>query len=156
MTRPAFIFDIDGTLADGYFRTHFLTTEPKNWEAYFNYLEHDRKIEPVVTVLKSLRERGYGIIFCTARPDTYREQTAKWLFTHGLADDNQLNEPILYMRKGNDRRSDDIVKSEMLDAIRELGKYEIVGVFDDRSRVVKMWQRRGLFVFDVSQGKGDF
>ena len=60
----------------------------------------------------------------------------------------------LYMRKYKDHRDDAIVKAEIADIIEE--QYQIFAVFDDRKRVLTMWQERGIFTFDVSQGKGDF
>ena len=35
-------------------------------------------------------------------------------------------------------------------------EYNILGVFDDRQRVVNMWIDRGIWVFDVGQGKANF
>jgi hypothetical protein len=58
------------------------------------------------------------------------------------------------MRKYKDHRDDAIVKGEIADQIEE--NYKIFAVFDDRKRVVDMWSKRGIFVFDVGQGKGDF
>ena len=58
------------------------------------------------------------------------------------------------MRKAGDHRNDAIIKSEIADEIEK--EYNIFCVFDDRKRVVDMWIERGIFVFDVGQGKGDF
>jgi hypothetical protein len=58
------------------------------------------------------------------------------------------------MRKYKDHRDDSVVKGEIADEIQKT--YNILGVFDDRKRVVDMWSNRGIFVFDVGQGKGDF
>jgi hypothetical protein len=58
------------------------------------------------------------------------------------------------MRKEKDNRNDAIIKSEIADEIEK--EYNILCVFDDRKRVVDMWINRGIFVFDVGQGKGDF
>ena len=46
------------------------------------------------------------------------------------------------------------MKAEIADEIEK--KYQMFAVFDDRKRVLTMWQERGIFTFDVSQGKGDF
>jgi hypothetical protein len=61
---------------------------------------------------------------------------------------------VLLMRKYEDHRDDAIVKGELADQIEK--DYKIFAVFDDRKRVIDMWVNRGIFVFDVGQGKGDF
>jgi hypothetical protein len=58
------------------------------------------------------------------------------------------------MRAFEDFRADDEIKSELADQVEK--DYRILGVFDDRKRVVDMWIKRGIFVFDVSQGQGNF
>jgi hypothetical protein len=58
------------------------------------------------------------------------------------------------MRKYQDHRDDAIVKGEIADEIEK--DFKIFAVFDDRKRVVDMWAKRGIFVFDVGQGQGNF
>jgi hypothetical protein len=60
----------------------------------------------------------------------------------------------LLMRKCGDHRDDAIVKGELADQIEK--DYNIFAVFDDRQRVIDMWVNRGVFVFDVGQGNGNF
>jgi hypothetical protein len=55
------------------------------------------------------------------------------------------------MRKHNDYRSDDIVKKEMyFEYIQP--KYNVVCVFDDRDKVVKMWRDLGILCCQVYYG----
>mgnify|MGYP003433581663 FL=1 len=59
------------------------------------------------------------------------------------------------MRQFKDMRSDDIVKEEMYNThIKD--KYEVIGVFDDRLKVCRMWYKLGLFVFNCNQGLIEF
>jgi hypothetical protein len=58
----------------------------------------------------------------------------------------------LYMRKAGDYRSDDIVKEEILDTQFKDKINNILCVFDDRPRVIRMWRRRGIPVFDCGLG----
>ena len=71
--------------------------------------------------------------------------TLKWLADHEIPFDD------IYMRAEKDYRSDDIIKSELLDQILNDG-YEPVMVFDDRDQVVKMWRERGLICAQVAEG----
>jgi hypothetical protein len=55
------------------------------------------------------------------------------------------------MRLLGDQRKDSVVKREIFD--REVrDHYRIVGVFDDRAQVVRMWRSLGLTVFQVAEG----
>jgi len=57
----------------------------------------------------------------------------------------------LHMRVTGDQRRHAVVKAEIFE--REIrDRYRIVGVFDDRDQVVRMWRRLGLTVFQVAEG----
>lgn len=134
----AYIFDIDGTLA-----------EKHDGRTYFEYdlVGGDHLIPEVADVAKSLKDSGYTILAVTGRENISRseEETIKWLESHSIPFDS------LHMRAGGDHRSDTIVKKEILQ--NELAsKYNIRGVFDDRNSVVAMWRSLGLRVFQVAQG----
>jgi hypothetical protein len=59
------------------------------------------------------------------------------------------------MRPIGDYTPDDQLKERWLDEALAQGK-TIDFVIDDRKKVIDMYLRRGIFVFDVAQGKGDF
>lgn len=146
--RDCVIFDVDGTLADGSHRTKWLLVEPKNWKAWYAELDRDLPIAQVVQKFKQLHAI-YDIFIITGRSDDYRDQTYKWLHNH-----LPMEGVTLYMRKGDDYRPDYIIKAEIAKTIMQT--HNIVEVYEDRQSVVKMWQDLGVFVFDVSQGKGNF
>ena len=57
----------------------------------------------------------------------------------------------LFMRPYGDSRKDSVVKREIFE--REIqSRYQVVGVFDDRMQVVRMWRDLGLTVFQVADG----
>ncbi len=142
-----FVFDLDGTLCNVHHRRQWVSTKPKNWDAWNAGIAQDVPNFTVLSTLNSLR-RSYNIVLVSGRGEEYRKPTEKWLRRWQVGYDE------LFMRKANDHRPDDEIKSELADEVEK--NYKIVGVFDDRKRVVDMWIRRGLFVFDVGQGKGDF
>jgi FMN phosphatase YigB (HAD superfamily) len=143
MTNTAYIFDIDGTIADNSHRQQFVRSKPKNWKAYNSMMADDKPIDATIAVCNTLYT-GADIILCTGRQEKDRKLTEDWLLAHKVEYDE------LFMRKTEDFRDDTIVKKEMLDKIRELG-YAIVGAFDDRPKVVAMWRTNGIFVFDINQ-----
>ena len=146
------VFDIDGTLADNHHRIHHLKSKPKDWTAYDAGIPDDTDIWPMAETFRALRLAGYDIIFVTGRSERSRKDTVKWL------DENDLHNSLskIYMRPDGDYRSDDIVKSEILDQIIKEYGFKPDIWFDDRPRVVRAIRARGVFVVDVYQGEEDF
>ena len=53
------------------------------------------------------------------------------------------------MRKAGDNRVDYVIKYEIFDQhIRN--KYNVLGVFDDRSQVINMWRSINIRCYDVA------
>lgn len=148
MKRKAFIFDIDGTLADGSHRQHYVKKKPKNWNAYNAAMHNDTPISPVILVLNALAFCGHAIVLSSGRQTKDRTATIEWMKKYGVEFDE------LHMRVTSDYRDDTIVKEEML---REIEKtYDVVAVFDDRVKVVDMWRKNGLYVFDCNRTREEF
>jgi predicted secreted acid phosphatase len=152
MTKPNCIcFDIDGTISNVSHRRQYVATKPRNWDAWNLGIINDRPIPQVLEVFNALKDR-FPIFFVSGRSDDYRDVTLKWFEKYDIMEHDYNG---LLMRKCGDHRDDAIVKGELADQIEK--DYKIFAVFDDRQRVIKnTWISRGVFVFDVSQGKGDF
>ncbi len=147
--RNCFIFDLDGTICDVRHRRQYVATKPRNWDAWNAGLVNDKPHRPVQMVYQALRNSyETDLIIVSGRSDDYKDQTINWLT------DNEIFYDEIYMRKYKDHRDDSVVKGEIADEI--LKTHNILGVFDDRQRVVNMWIERGIWVFDVGQGKGNF
>lgn len=144
---PCYVFDLDGTLCNVSHRRQWVATQPKNWDAWNAGISGDVPNAPVLDVLHTL-SGSFRIVIVSGRGSEYRVQTEEWLKKYRISYDN------LYMRAAGDFRADDEIKSELADQVEKT--YQIVGVFDDRKKVVDMWIKRGLFVFDVAQGAGNF
>jgi len=145
------IFDIDGTLCNVDHRRQYVATKPRNWDAWNRSIINDKPNLPVLEVFNALKDR-FPIFFVSGRSDDYRDVTLKWFEKYGIYEHDYNG---LLMRKYKDHRDDVIVKGELADEIEK--EYNIFGVFDDRQKVIKnTWLSRGIFVFDVGQGKGDF
>ena len=127
-----------------YYRDNWLTKlskeekkyirEPKLLGIVFNYLSNDVKI-----IFLSGREEGAG------QDSLSREHTIKWL------ESNNYKSPTLYMRKHGDFRPDDIIKAELYENYVN-GKYNVIGIYDDRNKVVDMWRKLGLPCYQVYYG----
>jgi hypothetical protein len=147
MKPNCYVFDLDGTICDVKHRRQYVATKPRNWDAWNAGLVNDEPNCPVLGVVQSMTYY-YPVFIVSGRSDDYRKQTEEWLKKYDISYN------ALYMRKYKDHRDDAIVKSEIADEIEKT--HNILGVFDDRKRVVDMWVNRGIWVFDVGQGKGDF
>lgn len=138
--------DLDGTLAKIDHRLHFVRQEPKDWKNFFSGIRDDEPRWDVGYQVIDLKDVGYDIVFVSARPDTYRQETEAWIARHF----SPLEDCPVLMRGGGDTRQDDIVKQNMLDT--HFKDKKIYRVFDDRPRVIRMWQKNGLDVVDVGPG----
>lgn len=146
--KDCYIFDIDGTLALMNGRS------PYEWDK----VGTDKVNEPVRNILDLLYshktciagefdvKRKYDIIIVSGRDSSCMGRTQEWLNQYCIYYD------YLYMRPEGDMRKDSIVKEEIY---RQNigGKYNVLGIFDDREQVVKMWRKLGLPVFQVEEGR---
>lgn len=138
-----YIFDLDGTLADIRHRLHFIEGKKKDWDAFYDACVHDIPISNTIHVLNQLCLQE-EVIICSGRSERVREQTEEWLAEYGVYYDKLLMRPI------GDTRPDAELKLEWLNS-GELGN-SILGVFEDRDRMVKMWREQGLTCYQVCEG----
>ena len=144
MSDEIVIFDIDGTLADVSERIHHLKKKPKNWDAFFQGMARDKAIRSMVRLCNILYTSGIHIILCSGRNEEYRTETVKWLAQQGV------HYHDLLLRKDKDRRSDTIIKREMLSMIDQS---KVLFVVEDRSQVVDMWRSEGLVCLQCAPGE---
>lgn len=147
--------DLDGTLCDVEHRRHFLTDDPdrKDWKSFFEGLPQDTLREDVAEkVMTAMAENKAHLILVSARPEEYREATMNWLAEQGQKYQGKFPSFVtLIMRADNDSREDSIIKKEIYD--KYLKDINIVKIFDDRPRVIRMWESLGLPVEDVGNGE---
>lgn len=152
MTRPLYIFDLDGTLALCDHRKHFLEAEdPDRWRRFYAACDRDEPNVPVLRVMETLRHTGADVWVFSGRSDEVRAQTEAWLCQHTSLCSWELR-TALVMRQGRDHRPDDELKKEYLDRMLVDDRQRLVAVFDDRDRVVKMWRDNGVTCFQVAPG----
>lgn len=144
MHEEIVIFDIDGTLADVSERLHHIKKKPKDWDAFFKGIPQDKAIRSMVRLCNILYASGIKILLCTGRREKDRTETVKWLAQQGV------NYHELILRPDGDRRSDVIVKREMLAGI---DRNKILFVVEDRNGVVEMWRSEGLVCLQCAPGE---
>jgi predicted kinase len=133
---PVVLVDIDGTVA------LMASRSPYDWSR----VGEDEPNPSVIAAVRAMHAAGHAIVFCTGRDEMCRAETEAWL-------DLFVDVPYagLFMRPEGDSRKDSVVKREIFD--REIRhRWRVVGVFDDRQQVVRMWRALGLTVFQVAEG----
>ena len=142
------IFDLDGTLADIEKRRNLSTKDngKMDWDKFFDpkNIKLDEPNLPVTLLAKMMHDKGFRIVIFSGRLDVTKEATKRWL------EDNGIKWDILKMRPQHMKFVDDAeLKREWL---HELGKDSVFLVVDDRKKVVDMWRREGLDVWQVAEG----
>ena len=141
------ICDLDGTLCNIEHRLKYAKGDEKDWGKFFAGIPEDTLREDVVSQLVATsHELNARIIYVSARPEKYRKATEEWFDKNGV-----VGHYLLIMRPDNDPREDSVVKREIYD--KYLKNLNIVKVFDDRPRVIRMWCELGLDVVDCGDGK---
>lgn len=173
------IFDLDGTLADCEHRRHFVershpTNENKrlseisleksppidpfyqgwrpDWKAFYEACDKDELIIPVAEIYDRLwKQSDYYDCFeiWSGRCESVRKKTEKWLEKHSIYYSS------LKMRPIGDSTPDDQLKEMWLHDAKLKGE-KIDFVFDDRPKVIRMWRRHGIFVFNCFQHDKEF
>lgn len=173
MKKKCVIFDIDGTLANLDHRLHHLegiqidcscggkpsyedglyscekckdtgVIGKPDWVAFHKDCHLDKPIPEIVMLFKLLSQ-DYTIFYCTGRSESNRSVTEDWLINYVSEYSHEL-----LMRPNKDFRSDFIIKKEMLDFIRI--RHEVIMVFEDRDRNVKMYRDEGVVCLQVKEG----
>lgn len=183
---PMIIFDLDGTLADCEHRRHFVAGHEKrwvdeeeyfgpahkgqsgyvwfnkdgtvwngkkDWQAFYEACDKDGPIKPVADIFYTMQDVFHfeRIQIWSGRCESIREKTIDWLLKHTYYHEDI----VLKMRPIGDSTPDDVLKEKWLDEAIAAGQ-KIEMVFDDRPKVIRMWRRRGIFVFNCCQHDKEF
>ena len=143
------IFDLDGTLAiiD---KRRALAAKPNgkiNWGTFFapENIKLDEPNFPVIESFKAMKAAGFIVGIFSGRDEISRQETMNWLAKHNI------DPMFLRMRQNGSFTPDDVLKKAWLDEIIANGN-EVMCVFDDRDKVVKMWRENGIACFQVAPG----
>lgn len=166
------IFDLDGTLADCEHRRHFVDPRKRDckcgnklnhicykckhwqpdWPAFYEACDKDEPIHIVIEVFKSISDE-HEVQIWSGRCESVRGKTIEWLCNNGIIPPLHVFE--LKMRPIGDNTPDEVLKERWLDEAMAAGN-KIDFVFDDRPKAVRMWHRRGIFVFNCLQHDNEF
>ncbi len=138
-----------------------LTTNPPqnkkwqpNWDKFHEACDLDIPIKPTIICFNQMVDCwGSDMVqIWSGRMESVREKTCRWLDLHVPFYNKNI---VVKMRPVGDYTPDNELKEKWLDEALAEGK-TIDFVVDDRKKVVEMWRRRGIFVFDVNQTGKDY
>ena len=176
---PLYIFDLDGTLALIDHRRHLVERgncracagsglgapeggavcpdcggegkKRRDWDAFFAACVDDEPNWPVISTMMTLIRAGADVRIWSGRSSAVMNETVWWIQRH-VADDIDLEEIQLVMRREGDYTPDELLKAGWLESMPEYDRRRLVAVSDDRDKVVAMRRERGVACFQVAPG----
>jgi phosphoglycolate phosphatase-like HAD superfamily hydrolase len=140
--RPAWIFDVDGTLVDVDPILHHILNQDRSSESFKKNYDAFHKAsvscDPHKDVVDMVWQvcNDLDIIIVTARKEKYRALTARWL------KNNDVPHDALFMRQDDDHREDYEVKKDILEHIAVY--WDIKHAVDDNPSIIKLWEENGI------------
>lgn len=137
---PTFQFDIDGCVAlKGPDRGYY------DWQK----VDCDILNDSLAQIIWALEHQGFKIIFLSGRDEECRSLTEWWLDTYlGI-------EYKLFMRTCKDQRKDAVVKLELFNEYVR-NNYNVLGIYDDRPVMNRLWTRLNVPVYQIGDQHVEF
>lgn len=132
-----------------------------DWKAFDEACDKDKPILPVIEIMDNFFRSEMDFQIWSERCESVREKTLDWLIKNISClkvyhKYGELN-PILKMRPIGDTTPDDVLKERWYDLHNvQNPRKNIEFVFEDSPKVIRMWQRRGIFVFNCCQHGEEF
>lgn len=134
------LVDLDGVMAFNVSGRSFWGKEAAK------YIKDDAYDPCMVNLVNLLSETKCNIIFLTGRPnaDGIKEATIRWL-------DSLVAEYTLLMRKENDYSPAPECKKNLYNEYIK-NKFNVLAVFEDQTKNVKMWRDLGILCLQTNEG----
>jgi len=146
MKPKAYIFDVDGTLANVDPFLPFIRNGNKDYDSFhFSSIDAIPNFE-VVQMLNNAYSDGYAILIVTSRKEKWRGLTSLWLKNNSILSD------ALYMRFDDDDRSHYDVKKDILDRICKM--WDVVHAVDDHPEIIKLWEENNIATTKIGTWDG--
>lgn len=140
----AIVVDVDGVIADGEHRQHFLAGSRKRWGDFFAASPDDAPLLPAITLL-DLIDEATTIVLLTARPETIHDETIAWL------DDCDVRWDLLIMRSNRDHGHSPAIKRLAVEELRAAG-FDLVLALDDDERNISMFEDEDIPALYIHSG----
>ena len=139
------LVDVDGVIADGWHRQHFLQNGQRDWKNFFANAFGDTPIAGSKALVDQFDE-NLAVVLLTARPHNLHEVTVDWVREHNYRWD------LLVMRGRSDGGlSSPKFKRRSVDELRERG-FDPQLAIDDDQRNVDMFRDAGIETLYLHSG----
>lgn len=142
---PIVVVDVDGVIADGWHRQHYLRGGQSDWHGFFAAAADDTPIAGAAEMLRVMSP-DVGVVLLTARPHTLYEITLDWIRTHRF----RWDALIMRARSDGGLSSPDF-KKRSLHELRDHG-YEPLLALDDDQRNIDMFRDEAVPALYVHSG----
>jgi len=152
LKRPAWIFDVDGTLVNVDPILNILLNQDRSSDSfkqnYDAFHKESIKCEPHKDVVDMVWKvcNEFDVIIVTARKEKYRALTSRWL------KNNEVPHDALFMRQDDDHREDYEVKKDILENINLY--WDVVHAVDDNPSIIKLWEENGIATTKIGTWDG--
>ena len=147
MKPTAYIFDVDGTLANVDPFLPLIRNGNKDYDS-FHLLSIDAIPNfDVVQMLNNAYSDNNAIIIVTSRKEKWRALTSLWLKNNNISSD------ALFMRLDNDDRSHYDIKKDILDRISQM--WDVVHAVDDHPDIIRLWEENGISTTKIGTWDGN-
>jgi len=142
---PCVLVDVDGVIADGWHRQHFLQDGKKDWKNFFANAFGDTPIAGSVALTRQF-DPAVALVLLTARPHNLHDVTVDWVREHGHRWD------LLIMRHRSDGGlSSPKFKQRSVHELQERGFVPKLAIDDDQ-RNIDMFRAEGLDALYLHSG----
>lgn len=142
---PCVLVDVDGVIADGWHRQHFLQNGKRDWKNFFANAFGDVPIQGSVALTHSF-DPAHVVVLLTARPHNLHDATVDWVRESGHRWD------LLIMRARSDGGlGSPEFKRRSVKELRERG-FEPQLAIDDDQRNIDMFREEGLAALYLHSG----
>lgn len=137
-----------------------------DWKAFHEVCDKDEPILSVIGMLNIFRKNRKDVEIWSGRCESLREKTERWIEFNCFP--FSIKNSKLKMRPIGDTTPDQELKERWLDEYmfgekciyptleNAIPVNKVDFVFDSNPEVIRMWRKRGIFVFNCSQNDGDF
>jgi hypothetical protein len=136
MKPTAYIFDVDGTLANVDEFLHFMRGGKKDYDSFHSASINAKPNLEVLSMLDNAILKGHAILIVTSRKEKWRGLTSMWLAK------NNARSHALFMRDNDDNRPDYEVKKDILNKIQDF--WVVVHAVDDNPNVIRLWEENKI------------
>lgn len=160
MKEKAIICDIDGVILDSSQVFKEIEEQGLTGDAKWEYFDRNANgpcvfsNKRMIEIIHNFYEKGYKIIFLSARSERIEKETAHRLmqeFLHYMKNVVNIFDFELLMRPEGDYSPSAEIKEKHLKDIKE--KYDIICAFDDDDSNCEMFERNNILSFKVLGGK---